>query len=103
VTEEGTPIAYSALRRGVPVVSQSGRQFGTLESVLDDPQGDILHGVVVSTANGPRFVARDDIERMTTTHVTCSLTDEQVDALPAASDAAQGRRWRSMPWSAPGD
>lgn len=100
MTEEGRPVAYSALRRGVPVVSQSGRRIGTLEGVLDDPQTDILHGIVVATGEGPRFVARDDIERMTTNRVSCSLTDEQVGALPTAAAAASGRRWRNRPWSA---
>lgn len=102
MTEEGSPVAYSALRKGVPVVSQSGRRFGTLEGVLDDLSADILHGIVVATGEGPRFVARDDIDRMTTTKVTCSLTDEQVGALPAASAATLGRQWRNRPWSAPG-
>lgn len=68
--------------------SQSGRRFGTLEGVLDDPQADILHGIVVATGEGLRFVARDDIERMTTAEVTCSLTDEQASSLPEASAAA---------------
>jgi hypothetical protein len=101
VAEEGVPVAYSALRKGVPVRSRSGRRFGTLESVLDDPKGGILHGIVVATGAGPRFVARDDIERMTTTQVTCSLTDEQAGALRPAPGAGAGRRWRKMPWAAP--
>jgi len=102
VTEEGSPVAYSGLKKGVPVVSQSGRRFGTLARVLEDPQEDILHGLVVATGSGLRFVARDDIERMTTTKVTCSLTDEQVGVLPAAPAAAVGRLWRIKPWSGPG-
>jgi hypothetical protein len=102
VTEEGSPVAYSALKKGVPVVSQSGRRFGTLERVLEDTREDILHGLVVATGAGPRFVARDDIERMTTTKVTCSLTDDQVGVLPAAPTAALGRLWRIKPWFGPG-
>ncbi|APX00547.1 hypothetical protein BWQ92_01365 [Arthrobacter sp. QXT-31] len=82
--EEGRPVAYTALGRGTPVVSRSGRAFGTLDRVLDDDKGLILHGIIVRTGQGPRFVARDSIERMTTTHVYCSLTDEQTRNLPQA-------------------
>lgn len=101
VTEDGSPVAYSALKKGLPVVSQSGRRFGTLERVIADPQQDILHGMVVATVAGHRFVARDAIDRMTTTKVTCSLTDEQVAALPTASTAALGRLWKLRKWSSP--
>lgn len=102
MTEEGSPVAYSALKKGLSVVSQSDRRFGTLERVLADPQQDILHGIVVATVAGPRFVARDDIEQMTTTKVICSLSDEQVAALPAASTAGLGRLRRLRTWSRPG-
>ncbi len=95
-------MAYSALRKGVPVRSRSGRRFGTLESVLEDPPCGILHGIVVATGAGLRFVAREDIERMTTTQVTCSLSDGEVGALRPAPGAAAGRRWRKVPWSVPG-
>lgn len=101
VTEDGRPVAYSALEKGVPVISQSGRRFGTVDRVLDDSKGDILHGIVVATGAGPRFVARDYIERITTTQVKCSLTDEQVSELPEASGPAPGRRLKKK-WFAPG-
>lgn len=93
--EDGRPVAYTALVKGTPVISQSGRLFGTVDRVLDDSQGDILHGIIVATAAGRRFVARDCIERMTTTQVRCSLTDEQVSELPPAPP---GRRFKTRPW-----
>lgn len=77
-------MAYTALAKGTPVTSQSGSRFGTVDQVLDDPKCGILHGIVVATAKGPRFVARDCIERITTAQVICSLTDEQVNDLPPA-------------------
>jgi hypothetical protein len=82
--EEGRPVAYTALERGTPVTSRSGHIFGTLDRVLGDDRGFILHGIVVSTGHGHRFVARNAIERMTTTEVHCALTDEQVRELPLA-------------------
>jgi len=95
--EEGRPVAYTALEKGTPVISQSGHIIGTLDRVLGDDNGFILHGVVVKTGKGPRFVARDAIDRMTTTQILCSLTDEQAGDLPqAASIPASGiRSWIS--------
>lgn len=92
---DGRPVAYTALAKGTPVTSQSGRRFGTVDRVLEDSQGNILHGIVVATRAGQRFVARDSIEAMTTTQVRCSLTDEQMSALPPA---ASGQRRRRKGW-----
>jgi hypothetical protein len=85
--EEGLPVAYTALERGTPVISRSGHTFGTLDRVLGDDNGFIFHGIVVKTGQGSRFVARDTIERMTTTQIHCALTDEQVRELPRAASA----------------
>lgn len=79
---EGTPIAYMALTKGTPVISVSGRRFGEVDKVVDDAAGSILHGIVVKTREGRRFVARNSIIRMTTTQVQCSISDEEVTALP---------------------
>lgn len=94
MNDEGRPVAYTALVKGTPVVSGAGSRFGTLERVLDD-HGHILHGITVSTAAGLRFVARDNIERMTTTQIRCSLTDEQIKELPPPPPALQ---LRTRPW-----
>ena len=82
MSKEGRPVAYTALERGTPVLSQSGQRFGALDRVIGDDKGFILHGIVVRTGRGLKFVARDAIERMTTTQILCSLTDEQVRDLP---------------------
>jgi hypothetical protein len=94
VHDEGRPVAHTALKKGAPLVSRSGRASGMLERVLDD-NGDILHGIVVRTGAGLRFVARDCIERMTTTQIRCALTDEEVSELPPAPSA---RRIRTRTW-----
>ena len=81
MTTDGVPIAYSGLNRGTPVVSASGRKFGTLERVLEIPEQDLFDGIVVATDDGLRFVDRDQIDEITTTHVRCALSDGQVAAL----------------------
>ncbi len=88
MSDEGTPIAYSALAKGVPVVTESGHRFGTVEHVLQVPEEDLFDGIVVSTHAGLRFVDREQVEQITTTQVRCSITDDQVAALPAPDGAA---------------
>jgi hypothetical protein len=80
--DNGTPIAYSALPKGVPVLSRSAVQFGTVEHVLQVPEEDLFDGIVISTRLGLRFVDRDQVDEITTTKVTCALNDEEVAALP---------------------
>lgn len=81
MTTDGIPIAYSGLARGTPVVSASGREFGTVEHVLEIPAEDLFDGIVVATGDGLRFVDRDQIDEITTTRVRCALDDAQVAAL----------------------
>ena len=53
MNEEGRPVAYTALARGTPVTSQSGRAFGTL-----DRQGDVI---VVHTLDRLGRTVRDTL------------------------------------------
>jgi hypothetical protein len=88
MSEEAIPIAYSALQKGVPLLAESGRQFGVVEHVLEIPAEDLFDGIVVSTQHGLRFVDRDQIQEITTAYVRCAITDEQAAALPAPDGAA---------------
>src|SRR4051795_11264401 len=81
MTTDGIPVAYSGLEKGTPVVAASGREFGTVEHVLEIPAEDLFDGIVVATGGGLRFVDRDQIDEITTTRVRCALSDEQVAAL----------------------
>jgi hypothetical protein len=75
---EGTPISYEALAVKTPVVSSSG----TVAHVLTDEHLDLFDGIVVKTPHGIRFVDRDQIGAITTTAVTTTIADADVDALP---------------------
>lgn len=81
--DEGHPISYLALQVGTPVLSSAGTQFGTVEHVLQVPELDLFDGIVVKTANGLRFVDRDQISEITTALVRCDLSDGNVESLPA--------------------
>jgi hypothetical protein len=83
MTESGTPIAYSALGKGVPVVSRSGHQFGVVEHVLQIPEEDLFDGIVVSAHHGVRFVNSNQVDTITTTKVTTTLSDDETAKLPA--------------------
>ena len=83
MADGGTPIAYSALPTGVPMLTEDGHTFGTVEHVLQIPEEDLFDGIVVHTGHGLRFVDRDQIRQITTTEVRCTLTDDQAESLPA--------------------
>ncbi|WP_223694042.1 hypothetical protein [Leifsonia poae] len=81
MTEE-TPIAYTALQKGVPVVTADGTEIGRVEHVLHDPSLDLFDGIAVSTAAGLRFVDADLVQRITTGAVQTTLTDDTAADLP---------------------
>jgi hypothetical protein len=59
--DEGLPIAYEVLDKGVPVLASDGQQVGTVHHVVAAPQQDIFHGLVIATADGRRFVEAADV------------------------------------------
>jgi len=94
--EGGTPISYAGVPKGTPMLTSSDREFGTIEHVLEIPQEDLFDGIVVKTADGLRFVDRDQVSEITDRYVICDLSDEEAADLPAPSgspvyhaDAAQ--------------
>jgi uncharacterized protein YrrD len=97
MADAGTPISYEALAVKTPVLTASGAEIGTVAHVLADEQLDVFDGIVVKTNRGIRFVARDQISAITTDAVTTTVTDSEIDTLPAPSgepiyevDALQG-------------
>jgi len=69
------------------MLTKTGRQFGTVEHVLQIPEEDLFDGIVTSTEQGLRFVDRDQVETITTAYVRCTITDEQAAALPVPDGA----------------
>jgi hypothetical protein len=59
--DEGLPIAYEVLEKGVPVYATGGEQVGTVDHVVSAEREDIFHGVVIGTASRKRFVAADQV------------------------------------------
>jgi sporulation protein YlmC with PRC-barrel domain len=78
--DEGLPIAYEVLEKGVPVLASDGQQVGTVHHVVAAPEKDIFHGLVITAPQGRRFVEAADV---------ASLHERGVD-LKIDSAAAQG-------------
>jgi hypothetical protein len=81
------PVSYEGVPLGVPVLSSTGEQFGTLEKVLEIPSEDLFDGVIVKTHHGRRFVDRDQISEITTEYIKCDLDDAAAANLPEPSGA----------------
>jgi len=80
-------ISYMAAVRGTPVLTSTGTQIGTLEHVLEVPEVDVFDGIVIATDTGLRFVEADDVQRITRSHIWCSLDDAQAAQLPSPGGA----------------
>jgi hypothetical protein len=85
VSEGAEPVSYQGVPEGVPVLSASGRQFGTLDKVLAIASEDLFDGVIVHTDHGRRFVDRDQIAEITTEFIKCDLDDAATESLPEPS------------------
>ena len=64
-------------------VLPTGRQFGTVEHVLQVPEEDLFDGIVTATDHGLRFVDAGQVGAITTERVQCDIGDEDVANLPA--------------------
>jgi hypothetical protein len=82
MTEDASPIAYTALQPGTPVQSSDGAQFATVEAVYQVEELDVFDGIVVTTADGVRFVDADQVESIFTTYVRTRLSTEEAANLP---------------------
>lgn len=88
MSEEATPIAYTALQAGAPVQSSDGQQFGTVAAVLVVEEVDVFDGIVVETPDGSRFVDADHVGTLTTAYVRTTLSAEEAAQLPEPDDTA---------------
>lgn len=97
--DEGSPIAYTALGRGVPVHAADGPQVGTVHRVLDNAREHIFDGIVVATPEGRRFVDAPEVARIAERRVTLTITAAEAATLPAEGGPAKrtaSRWWRRL-------
>ena len=80
-------VSYQAVPAGVPVLTSSGQEIGTLEHVLQIPEEDLFDGLVIATEAGLRFVDADQVQVITTSYVRSTLDDAAAAQLPAPDGA----------------
>lgn len=76
-------ISYQAAPAGIPVLTATGREIGTLEHVLQIPEEDLFDGLVVTTKDGLRFVDADQVQLITATYIRSTLDTDAAAHLPA--------------------
>jgi hypothetical protein len=84
---DDTAISYQAVPTGVPVLTTTGREIGTLEHVLQIPAEDLFDGLVVATQDGLRFIDADQVQVITAAYVRSTLDDDAAAHLPAPDGA----------------
>jgi sporulation protein YlmC with PRC-barrel domain len=87
--DEGLPIAYPLLEKGVPVITSDGEQVGTVHHVVAAQEQDIFHGLVISTTRlGLRFVPAEDVASLHEHGVDLRIDAAEVAALPVPGGGA---------------
>jgi uncharacterized protein YrrD len=87
--DEGLPIAYPLLEKGVPVLASGGEQVGTVHHVVAAQEQDIFHGVVITLSGSDRrFVPADDVASLHEHGVDLRIDAQTVAALEAPGGAA---------------
>jgi hypothetical protein len=87
--DEGLPIAYQVLEKGVAVLASDGQQVGTVHHVVSAPEKDIFHGLVISTPHsGERFVEAADVASLHEQGVDLRIDSAATHALPKPGGGA---------------
>jgi hypothetical protein len=86
--DEGLPIAYEVLDRGVEVYSSDRAMVGHVDHVLAAPEVDIFHGIIVRCDSGRRFVAAEQISSLHERGVDLLIDAVAVAELPPPEESA---------------
>ncbi len=87
--DEGLPIAYGVLEKGVAVYASDGTNIGVVDHVVAASQQDIFHGLVISIADrGRRFVEAADVAALHERGVDLRIDSAAAAALPEPAGAA---------------
>jgi hypothetical protein len=86
--DEGLPIAFQVLDKGVPVYASDGQQVGTVDHVVAAIEQDIFHGLVIRTGQEQRFVAADLVASLHEHGVDLNLDAAATTELPTPHGGA---------------
>jgi sporulation protein YlmC with PRC-barrel domain len=82
MVDDGDAIHYAAVQRGTPVYDADGVEVGKVTQVVDNYREHILDGIVIDTADGPRFVDAPEVARTAERGVTLTIPAAEVANLP---------------------
>jgi uncharacterized protein YrrD len=92
--DEGSPIAYSVLEDGVPVLSSDGQMVGTVDHIVAAPEKDIFHGIVVKVpGQGRRFVEAAEVQSLHDAAAAKSLPEPGGGAPVFSEDPGELKGW----------
>src|ERR1700693_1106342 len=87
--DEGLPIAYELLEKGVPVLASDGTQIGTVHHIVAAPQQDIFHGLVIAVpGRGRRFGEAAKVASLHERGVDLRIDSEAAASLPEPGGGA---------------
>jgi len=87
--DEGAPIAYGVLEKGVPVYGSDGQQVGTVHHVVAAGEQDIFHGLVIDAGkHGRRFVAAEVVDSLHEHGVDLKIGSGASEQLPEPGGGA---------------
>jgi hypothetical protein len=87
--DEGLPIAYEVLEKGVPVLASDGTKVGTVHHVVAAPEQDIFHGLVISLdGQRRRFVEAADVASLHEHGVDLRIDSAAAQSLPEPGGGA---------------
>src|SRR5579871_567109 len=90
--DEGSPIAYQVLERGVPIYAAGGEQVGTVDHVVAALEQDIFHGIVMRARRGKLFVPADEVAELHELGVDLRIDADAVGNLGAPHGGAPAYR-----------
>ncbi len=81
--DEKTPIAWTALERGTPIVASDGIEIGRVKDVIADEQKDIFSGLTYSPSltERDRFVPADVVDSIRADSVSLTIASAQAERL----------------------
>ena len=86
--EEGHAVSYKLLQKGTAVYTSDGEEIGKVERVLENPREHIFDGIVISSAQGLRFVDAPEVARIAERRVTLSIDAVEAAELPEPDPGA---------------
>jgi sporulation protein YlmC with PRC-barrel domain len=87
--DDGSPIHYSAVKRGTPVYASDGEQVGVVDEVVDNYREHILDGFVIEDRGGKlRFVDAPEVSRTAERAVRLTIDSAAAAQLPPPEEAA---------------